>query len=120
MGSVGTGRGAAMIEPWNLTREVLAGYFGEHCECRPLDVERRSHSHDCDDDPCADVRVALGGRPNGCGYRGTLEAMIHTLAARSRICDHSIEKGGDLAQLAALGSELLDDAARFIAGQEAP
>jgi len=26
-----------MIEPADLTDEMLAGYFGEHCECRPLD-----------------------------------------------------------------------------------
>lgn len=70
-----------------LTDEQIRAYFEEHCECRPTDVERTSHSHDCDDDACEDVRVALGGRPNGCGYRGTIEAIIHTRAARRAIAD---------------------------------
>ncbi len=94
-----------------LTREVLAGYFGKHCECRPLDIERSSHSHDCDDDPCEDVRVALGGRPDGCGYRGTVEAIIHTQAARRRICDDI--SAADAQALALSGRALLEDAARL-------
>jgi hypothetical protein len=123
-----------MIKPEDLTNEMLAGYFGVHCECRPLDIERRSHSHDCDDDPCEDARVALGGRPNGCGYRSTVEAIIHTQAAKRRICDDISEKGSDRRAisdghdivardpvlLAALGKQLLDDAARFKVSQETP
>jgi hypothetical protein len=65
-----------------LTREQVIAYFEEHCECRPTDVERTRHSRDCDDDACEDARVALGGRPNGCGYRSTVEAIIHTQAAK--------------------------------------
>lgn len=107
-----------MIKPEDLTAEMIAGYFGAHCECRPLDVERMRHSHDCDDDPCEDARVALGGRPNGCGYRGTVEAILHTQAAKRRICDDITEKGSDPTLLAALGKQLLDKAARFRASQE--
>lgn len=96
-----------------LTSDVLAGYFGEHCECRPIDIERKSHSHDCDEDPCEDVRVALGGRPNGCGYRGTVEAIIHTQAARHRIYEHINESGRDAEALAASGRRLLDSATKL-------
>jgi hypothetical protein len=106
------------IGPEDLTAEMIAGYFGEHCECRPLDIDRASHSHDCDDDPCEDARVALGGRPNGCGYRSTVEALIHTQAAKRRICDDIIEEGSDPALLAVLGKQLLDQAARFKVSQE--
>lgn len=102
-----------MIEPSDLSEEMIAGYFGEHCECRPLDVDRTSHSHDCDDAPCEDACVALGGRPNGCGYRSTMEALIHTQAAKRWICDDIIEEGHDPALLAALGRQLLDKAVRF-------
>jgi hypothetical protein len=106
-----------MIEPEDLTKEMLAGYFGEHCECRPLDVERMSHSHDCDDAPCEDARVALGGRPNGCGYRSTVEAFIHTQEAKRRICDDIVMNGSDPALLAESGKRQLDAANRFDAGQ---
>ena len=109
-----------MIKPEDLTTEMIAGYFGEHCECRPLDIERTSHSHDCDDDPCEDVRIALGSRPNGCKYRSAVEAFIHTQAAKRRICDDIIEEGSDPSLLAALGKQLLDEAARFKASQETP
>lgn len=104
-----------MIKPENLTDAVLAGYFGEHCECRPLDIERASHSHDCDYDPCEDVRVALGGRPNGCGYRSTVETLLHTQAAKRRICDAINEEGSDPSRLAVLGKQLLDQAASWAA-----
>ncbi len=106
-----------MIRPEDLTVELLAGYFGEHCECRPLNIDRASHSHDCDDDHCEDTRVALGGRPNGCGYRSTAEAIVHTQAARRRICDDIIEQGGDPMLLAVLGEQLLDLAAKLRAGE---
>jgi hypothetical protein len=101
------------LTPEGLTREMIAGYLAQHCECRPLDVERTSHSHDCDDDPCEDARVALGGRPNGCRYQGTVESIICTRAAKHRICDHITEKGSDPAMLAALGRQLLSDRSRF-------
>jgi len=107
-----------MIKPEDLTTELLAGYFGKHCECRPLNIERASHSHDCDDDPCEDARVALGGRPNGCGYRSTLEALIHTQAAKRRICDDIIEEGSNPTLLTALGKQLLDQAVWFKVSQE--
>jgi hypothetical protein len=109
--------GTTMIKPEDLTDEMIAGYFGKHCACRPLDIERASHSHDCDDDPCEDARVALGGRPNGCGYRSTVEAIIHTQAAKRRICDDIIEEGSAPALLAALGKQLIDKAAKFKEGQ---
>ena len=110
------------IKSEDLTNAMLAGYFGVHCECRPLNIERRSHSHDCDDDPCEDVRVALGGRPNGCGYRSTVEAITHMQAAKRRICDDISAEGSDrrAVLLAALGKQLLDDAARFKVSQETP
>jgi hypothetical protein len=107
-----------MTKPEDLTDEMLAGYFSKHCECRPLDIERTGHSHDCDDDPCEDVRVALGARPHGCGCRRTAEAIIHMQAARYRIWEAIIEEGLDPAQLTAWGKQLLDDAARFKIGQE--
>lgn len=106
------------IRPEDLTDEVLAGYFGEHCECRPLDIERTSHSHDCDDDHCEDVRVALGGKPTGWRWRSTSEALIQARAAKQRICESLIEDGSGLALLAAVGKQLLDQAARFMAGQK--
>lgn len=31
-----------------ITDEQITWLFEEHCECRPVDVLRRSHSHDCD------------------------------------------------------------------------
>ena len=107
-----------MIKPDDLTDEMIAGYFGEHCECRPLDVDRTSHSHDCDDAPCEDARVALGGRPDGDEYRSTTGAIIQMQAAKRRICDDLIKRGGDPASLSALGERLIDDAARFMASQE--
>lgn len=109
-----------MIKPEDLTDEVLAGYFGEHWECRPLNIERTDHSHDCNDDLCEDARVALGGRPSGCGYRSTMEALIHTRAAKRRICDDIAEKSRDLSLFAALGKQLLDKAAKFKASQKTP
>ena len=68
-----------------ITDEEIRALFAKHCECRPLDVERTSHSHDCDDDICEDCRVALGGRPNGEPYRSTRVAIIQRQAAR-RAC----------------------------------
>lgn len=102
-----------MIKPEDLTDEMLAGYFGEHCECRPLDIERTGHSHDCDDDLCDDVRVALGGRPHGCRYRSSAEAIIHAQAAKRRICEDIIEQGRGPTLLAALGQQLLRQARLF-------
>ncbi len=97
------------IRPEDLTDEVLAGYFGEHCECRPLDIERTSHSHDCDDHHCEDVRVALGGKPTSWhGWRTTTEALSQAHAAKQRICKSLIEEeGSGIALLAALGKQLL-------------
>lgn len=71
-----------------LTDAMIREYFARHCRCAKPDVERLSHTDiDCDLDACEDARVALGGRPNGCGYRSTVEAIIHTRAARLRIID---------------------------------
>ena len=33
-----------------LTDDDLRPLFEAHCECRPVDMDRESHSHDCDDD----------------------------------------------------------------------
>src|SRR4029077_11519975 len=107
-GRVGRARsagGTTVIKPEDLTAELIAGYFGTHCECRPLDIERTSHSHDCDDDSCEDARVALSGRPDGCGYRSTVEALIHTRAAKRRICDDILDGGGDPTHLTTLGKQ---------------
>jgi hypothetical protein len=109
-----------MIKPEDLTEALLAGYFGEHCACWPLDIARTGHSHDCDDDSCEDVRVALGGRPNGCSYRSTVEALIHTQEAKRRIYEHLVEKGSDPARLAASGRQLLDEAVKIKTWNEEP
>ena len=69
-----------------ITDDQIRALFANHCECRPLDVDRSSHSHDCDDDIVEDCRVALGGYPNGqIGPRNTMTAIIQRQAAR-RIC----------------------------------
>jgi hypothetical protein len=69
-----------------ITDAQIRELFAAHCECRPLDADRTSHSHDCDDDITEDCRVALGGYPNGqIGPRSTATAIIQRQAAR-RIC----------------------------------
>lgn len=83
-----------MIKPEDLTDALLAGYFGEHCKCRPLDIERLNHFDNCDIDPCEDVRAARGSGG---------EAQ----AAKRRICEDLIAKGDDPAELSSLGKRLL-------------
>jgi len=69
-----------------ITDDQIRQLFTAHCGCRSLDVERTSHSYDCDDDIVEDCRVALGGKPNGqIGPRSTMTAIIQRQAAR-RIC----------------------------------
>lgn len=69
----------------DITDEQILALFAKHCECRPIDVDRTSHSHDCDDDVAEVCRVALGGRPDGQLYpRSTATAIIQTRAARVR------------------------------------
>ena len=69
-----------------ITDDQIRELFAAHCECRPLNVDRTSHSHDCDDDIAEDCRVALGGYPTGqIGPRNTATAIIQRQAAR-RIC----------------------------------
>lgn len=45
----------------NITDEQIRELFAASCECRPLNICRSAHSHDCDHDTCEDCRVALGG-----------------------------------------------------------
>ncbi len=72
-----------------ITDAQILALFAKHCECRPLDVDRRSHSHDCDTDITDTCRVALGGRPDGQLYpRSTVEALVQTQAARARCAEH--------------------------------
>jgi len=44
-----------------VTDADLRQLFAEHCECRPLNTARTSHSHDCEDGVTEDVRIALHG-----------------------------------------------------------
>ena len=71
----------------NLTVAQLVAYFESHCECRPTDVGRNSHSHDCDTDCCQDVWLALCGQPNGCDFRSYREVIAQARRARERIAD---------------------------------
>jgi hypothetical protein len=55
----------AEMPPWEaavtITDEMIVALFERHCECRPVDVTRETHTHDCDTgytDPC---RMALSG-----------------------------------------------------------
>lgn len=69
-----------------ITDDQILGLYAKHCECRPLDINRTSHSHDCDDAILEDCRVALGGKPNGQLHpRSTWDAITQRNAAR-RIC----------------------------------
>lgn len=52
-----------MITTDNITDAQIHALFAQHCECRPLDIERASHSHDCDADFAEVCRTALGGSP---------------------------------------------------------
>ena len=42
-----------------ITDEQIRELFAAHCECRPLNTARISHSHDCEDDATEDCRLAL-------------------------------------------------------------
>lgn len=46
-----------------ITDQQILVLFAQHCECKPLDIERASHSHDCDTEITEDCRTALGGSP---------------------------------------------------------
>jgi len=95
-----------MVRPLDLTDAMIVGFFGEHCECRPVDIDRISHSHDCDVPLCEEARIALGGLPIGCSYRGTIEALQHAQEARQRIAAH-LKSGEDLEALDASGRQLI-------------
>ena len=78
-----------MITVDTITDEQIHELFARHCECRPINIDRTSHSHDCDDDIVEDCRVALGGKPNGQFYpRSTATAIIQTRAARACCAAH--------------------------------
>ena len=78
-----------------ITAKQIRELFAAHCECRPLNVDRMSHSHDCDDDITEDCRVALGGKPNGqIGPRSTTTAIIQRQAARGICAAHLNNKEG--------------------------
>jgi len=80
--------------PDTLTVAQLIAYFEQHCECRPTDVSRDSHSHDCDEDCCDDVWLALGGMPYGADYRSASESERQIAGARQRICDDINTRAG--------------------------
>lgn len=42
-----------------LSRATLVELFEQHCECRPVNTARLSHSHDCDTAITDDVRVVI-------------------------------------------------------------
>ena len=42
-----------------LMGRILVELFEEHCECRPTNTARITHSHDCDDDVTTDVRTFI-------------------------------------------------------------
>lgn len=52
-----------MLDASTITDEQILKLFAAHCECRPLDIERVSHSHDCDAGIAELCRTALGGAP---------------------------------------------------------
>ncbi len=52
-----------MITADTITDERIGELFATHCECRPIDIERASHSHDCDTAITEVCRTALGGSP---------------------------------------------------------
>lgn len=52
-----------MITADTITDDEIRELFARHCECRPIDIERTSHSHDCDAEIAEACRTALGGAP---------------------------------------------------------
>jgi hypothetical protein len=46
-----------------ITDKQIRELFARHCKCRPLDVDRASHSHDCDTGITETCLAALGGQP---------------------------------------------------------
>lgn len=71
----------------NLTVAQLVAYFESHCECRPTDISRTSHSHDCDTDCCQDVWLAVHGTPYGSDFRSYDGVIAQAHGARQRIAD---------------------------------
>lgn len=37
-----------MIDAFTISDEHIIEVFKHHCECRPVQISRESHSHDCD------------------------------------------------------------------------
>jgi len=52
-----------MLTADTITDAQICELSARHCECRPLDIECVSHSHDCDADVAEICRTALGGAP---------------------------------------------------------
>jgi hypothetical protein len=50
-----------VITAETITHRQLVALFGDHCECRPFDIDRASHdhSHDCDTDILETIQCAL-------------------------------------------------------------
>ena len=80
-------RRIARVTPENLTVAQLVAYFESHCECRPTDISRTSHSHDCDTACCDDVWLAVHGTPHGTDFRSYDEVITQARGARERICE---------------------------------
>lgn len=88
------------------TDDDLRGLFAAHCECRPINTARLSHSHDCGTAITNDVRIALHGMMfhDGESYaaddsqiraaRVRCEQQLWTAVAkhtRVRLDDHKVE-----------------------------
>lgn len=50
-----------MITAETITSKHLFALFGDHCECRPFDIDRAAHehSHDCDTDILETIQCAM-------------------------------------------------------------
>ncbi len=51
-----------MLTGLSVTDEQIRKLFALHCECRPINIDRMSHGHDCDTAITDHCRVALGGK----------------------------------------------------------
>ena len=73
-----------------LTDEELAGMFGAHCECRPIDILREYHSHDCDTGEVglrAAIEIVTLRAINNAKQRGydELHAMLDPVVGREDV-----------------------------------
>lgn len=67
--------------------DQLRRLFARHCECRPLDVERDSHSHDCDTDitdACREAIAAFNRNPAARAAPLVVELAVQRLRTHAR------------------------------------